>query len=369
MILVDNVNDAPTFISSPVTSVKQGVAYTYAVSAIDVDGDAVTYSAPVLPGWLTFNSSTHVLNATPGINNLGVHDVTLRVSDGTLSADQSFKINVLYGNSAPTFTSDPATYAQTDVVYAYTITTEDLDGDPLTYTAPVLPEWLTFYPSTRLVIGEPGLNDIGTHPITLRISDGIVAADQSFSITVFKANAPPAFTSTPATTVLEGTAYSYIAVAEDIDGDALTYSAPFLPDWLSFDAGTHILSGTPGYDDAGIYNVTLRVSDGTDSDDQEFTITVEENGTVDIVNALLKENMLLYPNPTDGRFIIELSGEYEADLTLEIFDQTGKLFLQQIYPSHTEIREEFDLSSEPAGIYFIRIYHKFDRAVGKLILH
>ncbi len=369
VILVDNVNDAPNFTSTPVTSVKQGVAYTYTVSAIDVDGDAMTYSAPVLPGWLAFNSSTHVLNATPGIDNLGVHNVTLRVSDGTLSADQSFKINVLYGNSAPTFTSDPATYARTDVVYAYTITAEDQDGDALTYTAPIIPEWLTFYPATHLVIGEPHQEDIGTYPITLRISDGTVAADQSFTITVFKANNLPVFTSTPQSTVLEGNEYTYTATAEDIDGDALTFSAPFLPDWLSFDISTHTLSGTPAYDDAGIYNVTLRVSDGYDSDDQEFTITVEENGSVGINMALLKDQLLLYPNPTDGRFILELSGAYEADLTFEIFDQTGKLVLQQIFPSHAQIRKEFDLSSKPPGIYFIRIYHDSQQTMGKLILH
>ena len=369
VIRVDNVNDAPDFTSSPLTSVKQGVGYSYTVAAVDGDGDAVTFSAPVLPGWLNFNSSTHVLSATPGIENLGNHSITIRVSDGTLSSDQSFTLTVLYGNSAPTFTSDPATYAQTDIVYAYTITTEDPDGDALVYSAPLLPEWLSFYPSSRLVIGEPGQEDIGSHPITLRISDGTVSAEQRFTITVFKANDPPAFTSIPQSSVLEGIAYSYTATANDIDGDVLTFSAPFLPDWLSFDADAHILSGTPEYDDAGVYNVTLRVSDGNDFVDQDFTITVEENGSVDIVNALLNDDMLLYPNPTDGRFIIELPGAYDADLTLEIFDQTGKLFLQQIFPSHTQIREEYNLNSEPAGIYFIRIYHNSDQTVGKLILH
>jgi type IX secretion system substrate protein len=79
--------------------------------------------------------------------------------------------------------------------------------------------------------------------------------------------------------------------------------------------------------------------------------------------------MLIYPNPTDGRFILELAGEQEADLSLEIFDQTGKLFLQHVFPSHSAIREEFDLSSKPAGIYFLRIYHDSDHAIGKLILH
>ena len=83
------------------------------------------------------------------------------------------------------------------------------------------------------------------------------------------------------------------------------------------------------------------------------------------VPLLLKNQLLLYPNPTDGRFILELPGAYEADLTCEMFDQTGKLVLQQVFPSHAQIRKEFDLSSEPPGIYFIRIYHDSQQTIGE----
>jgi len=151
----------------------------------------------------------------------------------------------------------------------------------------------------------------------------------------------------------------------------LLNDTPSASAFLAYYNGDPVASSVVCYEAgvAGIYNVTLRVSDGNDSDEQEFTITVEENGSVGIEKALLKDQLLLYPNPTDGRFFLELPGVYEEDLTFEIFDQTGKLFLQQVFPSHTQIRKEFDLSSEPPGIYFIRVYLNSDQMIGKLILH
>ena len=59
-------------------------------------------------------------------------------------------------------------------------------------------------------------------------------------------NDAPTITSTALTSVTEDSAYSYTFTVSDVDaGDSLTLSAPTLPAWLSFDAGTGVLSGTP----------------------------------------------------------------------------------------------------------------------------
>jgi hypothetical protein len=86
------------------------------------------------------------------------------------------------------------------------------------------------------------------------------------------------FTSTAVTDATAGTAYSYDATAADADaGDTLVITAPTLPTWLTLidnSDGTAALSGTPADGDLGDNDVVLRVSDGTDSSDQAFTITV-----------------------------------------------------------------------------------------------
>lgn len=81
------------------------------------------------------------------------------------------------------------------------------------------------------------------------------------TVSIAKANNPPVFTSTPPTTVNEGSLYSYTPTTSDPDSDTVTVSAGTLPSWLSFDGTT--LSGTPGINDAGYsYSVTLTADDG-----------------------------------------------------------------------------------------------------------
>jgi len=161
----------------------------------------------------------------------------------------------------------------------------------------------------------------------------------------------------------------YYASAEDVDGDDLTFSSPTLPDWLSFDITTQILHGTPDNGDAGDHNVSLRVSDGERAENQNFVITVEIQSSVGLDDIFTHDFMWIYPNPSDGRFIVELSQELEEEITLEMMDPLGKILFQQTFPPYSLIKEAYDLSDRPAGLYFIRVYQDSFQTIRKLILH
>jgi len=372
VIDVVNVNDPPSITSTPITEARPGVAYEYTVTAVDVDGDALTYEARVLPGWLTFNPSTQLLSATPGEEDIGDQHVTIRVSDGSLYVDHTFVITVSSANHAPTFTSDPATSVVVGNAYIYTITANDIDSDPLSYSAPVLPDWLTFYPETHVIhviSGVPGSDDLGRHDVTLSVSDGTVTADQSFPIFVENVNSVPSFTSTPVTSVTAGELYVYTATAEDLDGDLLTFSAPTLPDWLSFDINTQILHGTPGNDVAGDHNVVLRVTDGEGEESQNFVVSVDAVSGTGLDNFLSPDFMVIYPNPSDGLFFVELSSAIESEVILAILNPIGKVLLQERFPPYILINQEYNLSGLPAGMYFISVYNDSFQSTRKLIIH
>jgi aspartate 1-decarboxylase len=279
IITVANANDAPTFTSTAITAASEDSAYSHTVAVSDVDPgpDTLTLSAPVLPDWLTFTPGTGVLAGTPTNDEVGDHNVTLRVNDGSVDVDQSFIITVANANDAPTFTSTAITAASEDRAYSYTVAVSDVDPGPdtLTLSAPVLPDWLSFTPGTGELAGTPTNAEVGDHNVTLRVNDGSVDVDQVFIITVTNANDAPAFTSTAITAANEDGAYSYTAAASDVDvGDSLTLSAPVLPAWLTFTPGTGELSGTPTNAEVGDHDVTLRVSDGVSNVDQVFIITV-----------------------------------------------------------------------------------------------
>lgn len=95
-------NAAPFFNSTAVTSASVGEAYTYNVTATDLNmpaGDALTITADSKPGWLTLSDSgdgTASLSGTPSLINVGDHSVTLRVTDlDGVSGTQSFTVTVV----------------------------------------------------------------------------------------------------------------------------------------------------------------------------------------------------------------------------------------------------------------------------------
>ena len=86
-------NQAPVIISTAVTSVTAGEAYTYDVDATDPDVDTLNYSLNAGPPGMTIEVHTGVIIWTP--TDIGSFEVMVEVSDGELSDIQSFIITVI----------------------------------------------------------------------------------------------------------------------------------------------------------------------------------------------------------------------------------------------------------------------------------
>jgi hypothetical protein len=96
-ITVTPVNDAPVFTSTPLTAAVVDTEYRYVAATTDVDGDARSFTATVVPAWLALveqTDSTATLAGTPTAAEAGTHAVTLAASDGMASAEQSFSVTV-----------------------------------------------------------------------------------------------------------------------------------------------------------------------------------------------------------------------------------------------------------------------------------
>ena len=276
------VNSAPVISSTGVNTVEAGSAYSYTLAASDADGDALTLSAGSLPAWLSFDGSNGTLSGTPAENDAGDHAITLTVSDGTDEVTQSFTITVTVPvNNAPMITSTSIDAATSGNAYSYTLTATDADSDTLTMSATTIPTWLAFDAATGILSGTPADGDEGDNAVVLAVSDGTDEVTQSFTITVtvpVAVNNAPVITSAGVANATVDVVYSYTLTATDADNDTLTMSAaiPAELSWLSFDANTGILSGTPASGDIGAYEITLTVNDGTEDVTQTFTITVAD---------------------------------------------------------------------------------------------
>jgi uncharacterized delta-60 repeat protein len=98
-------------------------------------------------------------------------------------------------------------------------------------------------------------------------------------------NRPPELAPVGNKWVNEGQLLAFTISSTDPDGDPLTYSATGLPPGATFNASAGTFSWTPRYDQAGSYNVTFTVSDGSLTDSETISISVNNvalQATVDI---------------------------------------------------------------------------------------
>jgi len=294
LFTVNPGNRPPAIQTFPGTVINQEEAYSYTIHAIDIDEDPVYYSVVEKPSWLSFNQGTHQLSGIPHDQHVGLHPITLRASDGQDYTDQSWVLEVIDVNDPPVFVSVPETEVDHGNLYSYVISATDTESDPLEYSILELPVWLQYNSITRVISGTPDFDQIGLHDIVIQVSDGFTEVLQSYELSVIDSNDPPQFLTTAVTDVNEDGNYYYNVIAIDNDGDFLNYSAPQIPEWLSFDPFSRSLIGQPGNDEVGAYDVTIRVTDGYVNTDQEFQLTVHNvnDPPVFISDPLINANVL-----------------------------------------------------------------------------
>jgi hypothetical protein len=100
IITVQTINDIPHITSTPPTTINENELYLYNIVVVDTNsGDPLILTAPILPGWLTLNTSQRILSGTPTSADLGTETsvdfkVQLKVFDGKEDSTQTFTITV-----------------------------------------------------------------------------------------------------------------------------------------------------------------------------------------------------------------------------------------------------------------------------------
>ena len=193
-ITVNDLPDLPIISGTPATSIDQDQPYLFTPTAVDADGDTLTFSIVNKPSWATFDTATGTLSGTPGNADVGFHpsatdQIIISVTDapGATVALAGFRIEVVNVNDAPTITGTPAITVDEDSAYSFTPTAADPDGDALTFSIANKPSWATFDTATGTLSGTPGNADVGTTGgIVITVSDGDLAVTlPAFTVTVF----------------------------------------------------------------------------------------------------------------------------------------------------------------------------------------
>ena len=211
-----------------------GQAVSVPLTGSDPDADPITYSATGLPPGLTVSSTLGWITGTP--TTAGTYSVTARVSDGVLTASQTFTWTVRPPNVAPTLTNPGNQTATVGQAAVLQLVGSDSNGDTLTYLASGLPAGMVLTASTGRIAGTP--TTANTYNVTATVSDGTLSATQSFTWTIQTANAAPTLTNPGNQTATVGQAAVLQLVGSDPNGNPLTYSATGLPAGIGAD-GEH----------------------------------------------------------------------------------------------------------------------------------
>lgn len=258
---------APTISGTPQTGVVAGTAYSFTPTATDSDGDTLSFSVQNLPVWASFDTATGALTGTPQAVHIGDHrDIVISVGDGVASSSlPAFTITVVDSNDAPQISGSPPATVESGQPYSFVPTATDPDGDTLSFSIQNRPSWAQFDTGSGALTGTPQAGDVGRFAdIRISVSDGILSAALApFAIDVAAGNRAPQISGTPATSVVAGQPYAFTPIANDADGDTLTFSIQGSPPWAQFDTATGALSGTPQAGDVGNYaDIRISVSDG-----------------------------------------------------------------------------------------------------------
>ena len=297
---ITDVNGQPVVTNPGNKTSSEGDTVSLFITATDPDEDELTFSASNLPDGLSIDSGSGEISGTLSYTAsvTSPYSVIVYADDGgspNLQGQTSFTWTINDVNEAPEVTTPPnQSDAEGDEV-SLQITATDPDGNNLSYSASNLPDGLSIAESTGLISGTITYSAHASSPFSVLVTvtdDGSPSkfSQVSFSWTVADTNQAPTITNPGNQSSAEGAIISLQIMAADLDGNPLTYSAVNLPDGLSINPGSGLISGTISYTASLVspYSVTITVVDNGSpvlQDQASFSWTVTDvNGTPQVDN-------------------------------------------------------------------------------------
>ena len=259
---------------------REGTSASFTLTANDLVGTP-TFSISGLPSGLSLNATTGVISGTLANNAHlnGPYQVAVTAVDGSSTISQSFVWSV----TPQIALVNPGTHgdASGDSV-SLALTATDLSAGTPTFSVSGLPSGLSINATTGVISGTVGTGSGTPYLVTVAAGDGTYSDSQTFTW-----NVTPLYLATPADqTNLDDDTVSLSLSAAYHGSGTVSYSGTGLPDGLSLNTSTGLVSGTltNTADADGPYSVTETATDGTHSATITFNWEVDPRVTVDAVD-------------------------------------------------------------------------------------
>lgn len=255
-------NTAPVAIAQSVTTAEDSPK-AITLAGMDADGDPLSYVIVSSPTSGTLSGTLPNLTYAPAANFSGTASFTFKVNDGaTDSASATVTITVTPVNDLPVALAQSVAAAE-DTAKAITLAGADVDGNSLSFVVVNGPLHGTLSGTAPNLTYTPDANYSGSDSFTFRVNDGTVdSATATVSINVTAANDVPVADAQNVVTP-EDTARAITLSANDVDGNALTYSVVSGPANGTLSGTAPNLTYKPATNFFGSDSFTFRANDGT----------------------------------------------------------------------------------------------------------
>ncbi|AZR72907.1 hypothetical protein BBF96_05585 [Anoxybacter fermentans] len=245
-IVVNDVEFPPVLDPIGDKSVNENEELTFTVTATDLDQDLLTYSVSG-DSKVTdkFDPATQTFSWIPTYDDAGTYTITFKVSDGKGNTDsETITITVNNVDRPPVLSTIGDKTVDAGQGLSFTVTANDPDGDPVTYSAAGLPQGATFDTSTGSFSWTPTIDDLGSYTVTFTAEANGQSDSETITINVYGAKLEIIDLSISATTVeQDDTATASITVKNNGNKDAGSFDIS----WDIYQNGS--LIGELGLDD------------------------------------------------------------------------------------------------------------------------
>jgi len=282
IVTVNEVNAAPVLAAIGKKEVDEGTELRFTATATDSDSAILTYSLVGAPSGASINAVTGEFTWTPTeAQGPGSYTFTVRVSDGALIDEKSIIVTVNEVNVAPVLNAIGNKTVNEGSLLTVTAeaTDADIPANTLTYSLVGAPSGASINATTGVFTWTPTeAQGPGSYTFTVRVSDGALTDQETITVTVNEVNKAPVLQAIGSKSVNQGILLSFTAVATDEDEPAntLTYSLVDAPDGAAIDSATGEFTWRPSAAQSSkMYTFTVRVSDGSLTDEEVITVTVK----------------------------------------------------------------------------------------------
>ncbi len=287
-----DANTQPVLAAIGAQSALENDLLTFGTSASDVDGDTPLLSASALPSGATYVDNldgTGTFNWQTDFTSGGVYNIMFYATDAinNLLVDSEAVVITINeaGNQAPVVAAMNNTTMVEGGSLVLTVLATDADGEIPTLSVVNAPANATFVDNTDgsgTFTFNPDLTQSGVYNVTFKALDASLAVDsQVVQITVNETNQAPVLALPVAQVGTENVILTFLINGSDGDGTAPVLSALNLPVGATFvDSlnGVGLVSWTPDFTQAGIYDISFYATDGIETDSGIVNVTIAEAG-------------------------------------------------------------------------------------------